>query len=104
MKYFLLILALTYAGCSTPRAAPPVTNTAPSPILCSEHPLPVFTLNSDRSSNEAAVCDCIWSSLSDQDRAVATDLRNGLSDEASIMRSFPTRFGKAIGTCTSPAP
>ncbi|MFC4312733.1 hypothetical protein ACFPN2_26850 [Steroidobacter flavus] len=103
MKYFFLILALASAACTTPRAAPPATDTAPSTILCSEHPLPGFTLASDRTSNDAAVCDCIWSNLSEQDREVASNLRNGLSDEASIMKSFPIRFGQAIGTCTSPA-
>ncbi|WP_129774674.1 hypothetical protein [Peristeroidobacter soli] len=102
MKYSLLILALAGTGCSTPRAAPPTSETTSATIVCSAHPLPEFTLRSDHLSNEAAVCDCVWSSLSEQDRKVATDLRNGHSDEASIESSFPTRFGQAIGTCTSP--
>lgn len=104
MKYFFLILALVYTGCSTPKAAPPATDTATSSIRCNDHPLPEFTLGSDRSSNEAAICDCIWSNLSEQDREVATNLRNGLSNKSAVMKSFPIRFGKAIGTCTSTAP
>jgi hypothetical protein len=101
VKYFLLILALLYTGCSTPKAAPPATDTAPSTIRCNEHPLPEFTLGSERVPNEAAVCACIWSNLNEQDRQVATNLRNGLSNQTSIMKSFPTRFGKAIQACTS---
>lgn len=104
MKYFFLILALTYTGCSTPKAAPPATDTAPPTIRCNEHPLPEFSLAAGETSNEAVVCDCIWSRLSEQDRQTATNLRNGLTNKASIMKSFPTRFGQAIEACTSPSP
>ena len=103
MKYFFLILALIYTGCSTPKAAPPATDSALPTIRCNEHPLPEFSLASLGDSSEAAVCDCIWSRLSEQDRQVATNLRNGTDTEASLMKSFPTRFGQAIGTCTSAA-
>jgi hypothetical protein len=103
VKYFFLMLALTYTGCSTPKAAPPATDSEFPTIRCNEHPLPEFSLASLGNSSEAAVCDCIWSRLSEQDRELATSLRNGLTIKASIMKSFPARFGQAIGTCTSTA-
>jgi hypothetical protein len=104
VKYFFLILALVYTGCSTPKAAPPATAPASSTIRCNEHPLPEFTLDSEQSESEqAAVCDCIWSQLSERDRELATQLRNGRGTKASSMKSFPIRFGQAIGTCTSPS-
>lgn len=104
MKYLFLILALVYTGCSTPKAAPPTTDTAAPTIRCNEHPLPEFSLAAGEISSEAAVCNCIWSHLSEQDRQVATNLRNGITNKASIMKSFPIRFGQAIGTCTTTAP
>jgi hypothetical protein len=104
VKYFLLILALSYTGCSTPKAAPPATDTAAPTIRCNEHPLPEFSLAAGETSSEAAVCDCIWSHLSEQDRQAATNVRNGITNKASITKSFPIRFGQAIATCTSAAP
>lgn len=104
MKYLFLILALTYTGCSTPKAAPPATDTALPTIRCNERPLPEFSLASGEVSSEAAVCECVWSHLNEQDRQVATNLRNGLTNKPSMMKSFSTRFGQAIGTCTSAAP
>lgn len=103
MKYSLLLLALIYTGCSTPKAAPPATDTALPTIRCNEHPLPEFSLASLGNLTEAAVCDCIWLRLSEQDRQMATNLRNGLTAKSAIMKSFPTRFGQAIEACSSPS-
>ena len=106
MKYFFLTLALAYLinmGCTTPQAAPPATDTALPAIRCNRHPLPEFTLGSDRSSGEAeqaAVCECIWSRLSEQDRQVAANLYDGLANKSSVLKSFSIHFGEAIGACT----
>lgn len=105
MNYAVLIFALIYAGCSTPAAAPPALNNASPMIRCTEHPLPEFTVGADQSPSEqeqATLCSCIWSRLSDQERAVADKLYGGkkLRVAASSMDSFASAFGKAFETCT----
>lgn len=105
MNYAVLIFALIYAGCTTPATAPPATDDASPMIRCTEHPLPEFTLSADHSPSEqeqATLCSCIWSRLSDQDRAVAAKQYGGKERPvaASTMDSFTSGFGKAFGACT----
>lgn len=105
MKYVVLILSVIYTGCSTPAAAPPATNGALPMIRCTEHPLPKFSLAADQSPSEqaqVALCGCIWSRLSDQDRAVAERLsrREDSVVDTSSTESFAIRFGEAIGSCS----
>ena len=105
MKYFLLIPALIYMGCSRPPAAPPATGETLATIRCADQTLPTFGINIANPSEQeqSALCECVWSRLADHDRKLAASLRNQRQVSSSSMESFPIRWGKAIGTCSSAA-
>ncbi|MDY6949647.1 MAG: hypothetical protein SXG53_28555 [Pseudomonadota bacterium] len=90
MKFTLLLFALIYMGCGRPIAVPPAPRGALPTMRCPEHPLPQFSLGANPlpgKQQQAVLCSCIWSQLSEHDR-----------------RQFvPISFGKALQRCTTGA-
>ena len=107
MRYVVLISALIYMGCTTnPAAAPPATDDMSPRVVCANHPIPEFSLGTDSVPGEeqqAALCECIWSRLDQQDRKVAANLRQEADSGMRGKDSFPAHFGKAIRDCRAGA-